>query len=110
MRQAKQDDNDRETSHFSEMLFPVRVAVTTLRSACMVLIALRACRLSEAMTGKDLQLKSAFQPPFHAAVNLLIRPWVRAGKGDAVPTVSLVLSPLVFFNITWCMVVPQVLY
>ena len=58
-------------SHLSEMLFPVRIAFTTLRSACVVLIALRACRLSEAMTGKNIQLKSTFQPPFHAVVNLL---------------------------------------
>jgi len=33
-----------------------RIAVTTLRSACVVLIALRACRLSEAMTRKFLQM------------------------------------------------------
>ena len=32
------------------MLFHVRIAITILRlSACVVLIALRACRLSEAM-------------------------------------------------------------
>ena len=37
-------------SHLSEMLFRARIANTTLRlSACMVLIALRACSLSEAL-------------------------------------------------------------
>jgi hypothetical protein len=30
----------------------VRIAITTLRSACVVLIALRACSLSEAMSRK----------------------------------------------------------
>ena len=50
-------------SHLSEMLFRVRVAVTTLRSVCMVLIALRACRLSEAMTEKNLQLTAALSSP-----------------------------------------------
>ena len=36
-------------SHISDMLEHPRPSVTTLRSACVALIALRACRLSEAL-------------------------------------------------------------
>ena len=36
-------------SHISDILEHPRPSVTTLRSACVVLIALRACRLSEAL-------------------------------------------------------------
>ena len=48
MRQAMQDDIDGEMSHISDMLDHARTSATTLRFACMVLIALRACSLSEA--------------------------------------------------------------
>ena len=44
-----EDDSDSEMSHISDMLDLPRLSLTTLRFACMVLIALRACRLSEAM-------------------------------------------------------------
>lgn len=36
-------------SHISDMLDHSRPSITTLHSACVVLIALRACRLSEAL-------------------------------------------------------------
>jgi hypothetical protein len=50
MRQAMQDDIDGEMSHISDMLDHIRMSVTTLRFTCMVLIALRARSLSEAMS------------------------------------------------------------
>jgi hypothetical protein len=37
-------------SHISDMLEHPRSSLTTLRFACVVLIALRACRLSEALS------------------------------------------------------------
>ena len=42
MRQVVLDDVVNELSHISDMLDHSRPSVTTLRSACMVLIALRA--------------------------------------------------------------------
>jgi hypothetical protein len=54
MRQAMQDDIDGEMSHISDMLDHARMSVTTLRSACMVLIALRACSLSEALSSHQI--------------------------------------------------------
>ena len=41
-------------SHISDILEHPRPSVTTLRSACVALIALRACRLSEALGLKIL--------------------------------------------------------
>ena len=42
MRQAMQDGSDSEISHISDMRVWPRPSITTLRSACMVLFALRA--------------------------------------------------------------------
>ena len=49
MRWAMKDSCNREMSHISDMQDHPRPSVTTLRFACMVLIALRARRLSEAL-------------------------------------------------------------
>ena len=53
MRQAMLDDIDSELSHISDMLDHPRPSITILRFACMVLIALRACCLSEAVRHAD---------------------------------------------------------
>ena len=50
MRQTMLYDVDCTLSHISDMLDHSCPSLTTLRFACMVLIALRAWRLSEAMT------------------------------------------------------------
>jgi len=49
MRWAMKDSSNSEMSHISDMQDHPSPSVTTLRFACMVLIALRARRLSEAL-------------------------------------------------------------
>ena len=56
------DDIDGELSHISDMLDHARMSVTTLRSACMVLIALRACSLSEAINQTIVEFLSLPSP------------------------------------------------
>ena len=53
MRVATPDDGNSEMSHISDMLDHSCPSLTTLRFACMVLIALRACSLSEAESQAD---------------------------------------------------------